>query len=96
MPNDYTEQQEKKQNGEAGDEMTVDDEIVPIVIRPGHIRFEPLGKGESLSLSAQDNHLNVFRFTLIDTIGLSCRFERSLVWRKSNFFLPFWLHLSIF
>ncbi|GFY88209.1 sphere organelles protein-like protein [Actinidia rufa] len=44
MPNDYTEQQEQKQNGEAGDEMTVDDEIVPIVIRPGHIRFEPLGK----------------------------------------------------
>ena len=51
MPNDYTEQQEQKQNAEAGDGITVDDEIVPIVIRPGHIRFEPLGKGEPLPLS---------------------------------------------
>ncbi|XP_057493949.1 coilin-like isoform X2 [Actinidia eriantha] len=51
MPNDYTEQQEQKQNGEAGDEITVDGEIVPIVIRPGHIRFEPLGKGQAVQQS---------------------------------------------
>ncbi|KAL6979681.1 hypothetical protein U1Q18_021339 [Sarracenia purpurea var. burkii] len=40
--------QDQNQNGEAGDEMAADDEIVPIVIRPGHIRFEPLGKDQAV------------------------------------------------
>ena len=43
--------QVKKQKSEVINEIVADDEIVPIVIRPGHIRFEPLGKGGSLSLS---------------------------------------------
>lgn len=37
--------QQPDPNGDA------DDDIVPVVIRPGHIRFEPLGKGLMLSLS---------------------------------------------
>ncbi|GMP57828.1 hypothetical protein CsSME_00021741 [Camellia sinensis var. sinensis] len=40
MHNNSMEHQQQNQNSEA------DNEIVPIVIRPGHIRFEPLGKGE--------------------------------------------------
>lgn len=38
----------EKLNQESGEE----NEVVPIVIRPGHIRFEPLGKGFLLSLYA--------------------------------------------
>ncbi|THF99638.1 hypothetical protein TEA_025167 [Camellia sinensis var. sinensis] len=42
MHNNSIEHQQQNQNSEA------DNEIVPIVIRPGHIRFEPLGKGEEI------------------------------------------------
>lgn len=28
----------------------VDDDVVPVVVRPGHIRFTPLRKGPMLSL----------------------------------------------
>ncbi|GFZ00043.1 hypothetical protein Acr_13g0014420 [Actinidia rufa] len=40
--------QVQDQNSEAVNEIVVDDEIVPIVIRPGHIRFEPLGKDHAV------------------------------------------------
>lgn len=36
-----------QQNGEAGGEIAADDETVPLVTRPGYIRFEPLGKSEA-------------------------------------------------
>lgn len=36
----------EKINQESGEE----NEVVPIVIRPGHIRFEPLGKGPAFCL----------------------------------------------
>ncbi|XP_057484962.1 coilin-like [Actinidia eriantha] len=40
--------QVKNQKSEAVNEIAADDEIVPIVIRPGHIRFEPLGKDHAV------------------------------------------------
>ncbi|PSS13619.1 Coilin like [Actinidia chinensis var. chinensis] len=40
--------QVQDQNSKAVNEIVVDDEIVPIVIRPGHIRFEPLGKDHAV------------------------------------------------
>ncbi|CAL5398605.1 unnamed protein product [Camellia sinensis] len=50
--NDSMEHQQQNQNSEA------DNEIVPIVIRPGHIRFEPLGKDQA----AQQNQVSVETF----------------------------------
>lgn len=47
MPKDYIQHQDQNQNGEAGGEIAEDDEIVPIITRRGHIRFEPPGKGEA-------------------------------------------------
>lgn len=44
------------QNGDSEDET----EVVPIEIRPGHIRFEPLGKGFSPS------YLGVVSILLLD------------------------------
>ena len=34
---------------EIEEENDAEDDIVPVEIRPGHIRFEPLGKGAPLS-----------------------------------------------
>ncbi|CAL1395338.1 unnamed protein product [Linum trigynum] len=50
-------QAENQQSGQVGDK---DDEVVPVVIRPGHIRFEPLQKG-SADQSVQQN------LTLLET-----------------------------
>lgn len=36
-----------QQNGEAGGEIAADYETVPLITRPGYIRFEPLGKSEA-------------------------------------------------
>ncbi|KAL7241108.1 hypothetical protein ACSBR2_006686 [Camellia fascicularis] len=52
MHNNSMEHQQQNQNSEA------DNEIVPIVIRPGHIRFEPLGKDQA----AQQNQVSVETF----------------------------------
>ncbi|XP_052185151.1 coilin isoform X2 [Diospyros lotus] len=38
----------QNQNSEADDKIVSDDEIVPIVIRPGHIRFEPLQEDQTV------------------------------------------------
>lgn len=46
------------QNGDSEDET----EVVPVEIRPGHIRFEPLGKGLSLS------YLGVVSILLLDKL----------------------------
>ncbi|XP_058194319.1 coilin-like isoform X1 [Rhododendron vialii] len=35
-----------QQNGEAGGEIAADDETVPLITRPGYIRFEPLDAGQ--------------------------------------------------
>ncbi|XP_057497050.1 coilin-like isoform X3 [Actinidia eriantha] len=61
MPNDHAEHQEQNQSGKAGDGIAGDDEIVPIVIRPGHIRFEPLGKGQAVqqSLGSVSQQMNL-------------------------------------
>lgn len=39
-----------QQDGEAGGEIAADDETVPLITRPGYIRFEPLGKSEAPSI----------------------------------------------
>lgn len=39
---------EEENPDEKGDE---EDEFVPVVIRPGHIRFEPLEEGQTVTLS---------------------------------------------
>ncbi|XP_043724742.1 coilin isoform X3 [Telopea speciosissima] len=45
-----TEHQQPDQNSDG------EDEIVPIVVRPGHIRFEPLGEGQIVQLN-KDEHI---------------------------------------
>ncbi|KAE9454151.1 hypothetical protein C3L33_13945, partial [Rhododendron williamsianum] len=39
-----------QQDGEAGGEIAADDETVPLITRPGYIRFEPLGQPAQQSL----------------------------------------------
>lgn len=52
--NDERKHQEANQNGSVSEQSSrkkdLDDEVVPIVIRPGHIRFEPLENGLMLFL----------------------------------------------
>lgn len=46
---DLVQDQEREGDNE-NCEIVEDDKIVPIVIRPGHIRFEPLEEGEGVSV----------------------------------------------
>ncbi|KAJ6981278.1 coilin-like isoform X1 [Populus alba x Populus x berolinensis] len=50
---------EDKQLGERDSD--VEGDVVPIVIRPGHIRFEPLKKGDS-DHAVPQNHISIERF----------------------------------
>ncbi|THG01094.1 hypothetical protein TEA_019534 [Camellia sinensis var. sinensis] len=71
MPKDSIEHEEQSQNGEA------DDEIVPIVIRPGHIRFEPLGKDRAV----QQSQVSVETF---QWNGITSK-KKGQKWGKENF-----------
>ncbi|KAL7196958.1 hypothetical protein ACSBR1_036882 [Camellia fascicularis] len=71
MPKDSIEHEEQSQNGEA------DDEIVPIVIRPGHIRFEPLGKDRAV----QQSQVSVETFQWNGTTSK----KKGQKWGKENF-----------
>ena len=58
---DGKDEQMKTDNNEVDEQQNTDkdkeEDIVPVVIRPGHIRFEPLGKGMYGSYLWIDNYL---------------------------------------
>lgn len=52
MKQSEQEEPEYKKDEEKPDEKDDgEDEFVPVVIRPGHIRFEPLEEGQTVTLS---------------------------------------------
>lgn len=51
------------------DDVDMDDETVPVVVKPGHIRFEPIGKGLMI-------------LSNLDSIWLVQWWEQYFVWLK--------------
>lgn len=54
-------EEKSKSSGKSCQNIDTEDEVVPVEIRPGHIRFEPLGKGLAplsvLITRSRDTHI---------------------------------------
>ncbi|KAL6969371.1 hypothetical protein U1Q18_029084 [Sarracenia purpurea var. burkii] len=74
------EHQVQSQNSEADDEIVADEEIVPIVIRPGHIRFEPMEKDQGVPQNQV--FMETFQWN-----GITSK-KKGQKWGKENFRSP--------
>ncbi|XP_010251018.1 PREDICTED: coilin isoform X2 [Nelumbo nucifera] len=78
-------QKQSPKHQEAEEDGNVDDEVVPVVVRPGHIRFEPLGKEKIVQQNQDEVETFQWSGTISKKKGQKWGREKNLFCGRSDY-----------